>query len=181
MNLLLICLIFLAVFGCNVDGNRLKNLVYREKNKDGILYLDIFKDNTFISEVKTEASVHQKYSLKIISDKNILLNSSDVGLYMIHEIKPNVWKYLAADEYDWGDRKILVVFTGNIKKGGIGDFYDQITLIGLRNKETIHLNLTGQFFRYEKFLKIMDQNTFSINNGTKVLKIKLQNNTFIEE
>lgn len=166
--------------GCNEYENRFGELTYREKNKDGILCLDIFKKNVFISEVHTGASIYQRYKIKIISDKYILLNSSDVGLYMISEIKPNVWKYLEAAEYDWETKKIFVVFTGNIEKAGIGNIYDQITLICLDNSKTFHLNLTGMFFRYEKFLDIIDKNTFSIYDGEKKIKFRINNDKFVE-
>lgn len=185
MNIyIILSLIFLGgqgvLLGCNEYENKCGELTYREKHKDGILYIDIFKKNTFITEVQTGASIYQKYRVKIISDKDILLNSSDVGLSMISEIKPKVWKCLDVAEYVLGDKKILVVFTGNIKTAGSGNIYDRITLICLGNKETFHLNLTGKFSRYEKFLEIINQNTFSIYNGEKEFKFQVHKSAFVE-
>ena len=163
--------------GCNQYENKNREIAYKEKHKDGILYIDIFKRNNFITEIQTKASVYQKYKIKIIADKDILLDSSDIGLSVISEIKPNIWKCFDAIEYVLGDKKILVVFKGNATAAG-RNIYDQISLICLDGKETFYLNLTGNFPKYGKFLEIINANTFVINNGEKELKFQTHNGSF---
>lgn len=164
--------------GCTRYENR--ELSYKEKHKNGILYIEIFKKNTFVAEIKTNASVYQKYKIKIISDKDILLNSSDVGLSVITEIKPKIWERLEATEYVLGDKKIFVVFKGNVTLGEKGNIYEQITLICLDNNETFNLNLKGNFYRYGNFLEIINSNTFSIVDGGKKSKFQVNNGAFNE-
>ena len=164
--------------GCNQYENKNRKIAYKEKHKDGILYIDIFERNNFITEIQTKASVYQKYKIKIIADKDILLDSSDIGLSVISEIKPNIWECLDTTEYVLGDKKILVVFKGNATTAESGNIYDQISLICLDDKETFYLNLNGNFPRYGKFLEIINANTFVINNGKKELKFQIHNGAF---
>ena len=168
------------LFGCSLSENKGGELSYKEKHKNGILYIDIFKRNTFIAEIQTKASIYQKYEIKIISDKDILLKSSDVGLLIISEIKPKTWECLEATEYTLGEKKIFVVFKGNVTMTGSGNIYDQITLICLDGKEIFNLDLNGSFSRYEKFLEIINSNTFFIDNGKKRSMFRVNNGAFNE-
>ena len=98
------------------------SIAYSETQQDGILHVNIVETlqdgTTCVADVKTGASIYQKYSLTPISENLILLSSSDIGYRIIKRISAGEWQIFIARRHDKGSATLYSACVGEITESG---------------------------------------------------------------
>ena len=178
---------FIAIItSCTSEKTRKTQIgrnVYYEKNKNGILYINIietFSDGTTcVTDINTEASIYQKYSLFPISENLILLSSSDIGYRIIKKNFSGTWQIFDARRYINGSVTLYSVYVGDIIQTESGTMCNCIDLIYINGLKNVSCSLTGLFPLAQDIIYFLTEKTFIVYGSTSVFELEIADDQII--